>query len=807
MNPKKKFTLDRILEILGLEIKNSQWWMEVLAIAVLYPLISWLVLNKIPISKYGSPFWPSASLPIAALLQWGSSRWFGILLGASISNFHPNPVIVSAILGAISTTIWSLLSVWVMRQFTKTNYPFERVNHVLVFILGSLLLTALPQAIVGGFFVIGLKSAPPAQFWHIVANWWTGDAIGILVFTPLLLAWGRSLQSTPIKSWYSGEFFTVIISLIIIIDLVLINSYPMEYLLLPPLLWSAFRFGQKITTFLVMIVSSLAAIATAYQWGFFYKVALTTESLLFLQLFMGVISVTTMAISAIVSENSQAEINLQKANAELEKRVIKRTKELQKSEKKARKLAIKAEAANQAKSAFIANMSHELRTPLNAILGLTRLMIKSADLSSENQENLSIINDSGEHLLSLINEVLELSKIEAGKNIFTPQSFDIYYFIINLENMFKLKASNKELALNFQWDKTLPQYIRTDQVKLRQILINLLNNAIKFTQEGCISLTVTKESSLITDNRLLFTVTDTGVGIAEDEMSNLFQVFSQTSSGKNAQEGTGLGLAISRKFVELMGGNITVKSQIGTGTTFSFTIPVTIANSDEVETPFNQAPIIGLAPDQPSYKILIVDDNYHNRKLLIKLFKPLEFFLQEASNGQEAIAIFQSWQPDVIFMDLRMPILDGFAATKRIKTLSKNAENQPIIIAISASVLEEEKTTVLTLGCDDFIRKPFREDEIFNILQSHLGLRYIYEENSTVNQAIYHEDLTAADLAILPEQWRSRLNYAVQTGDITTMFQLLDEIPPEYENLAKVLGDLIDNYEYNKLLDLIDKTS
>ncbi|HEY9703862.1 MAG TPA: ATP-binding protein, partial [Allocoleopsis sp.] len=343
--------------------------------------------------------------------------------------------------------------------------------------------------------------------------------------------------------------------------------------------------------------------------------------------------------------------------------------------------------------------------------------------------------------------------------------------------------------------------------KLRQILINLLNNAIKFTQKGSISVEI-KPENMPTKNdnnqiNLTFIVTDTGEGIAEEEMSNLFQVFSQTSTEKNAHEGTGLGLAISKKFVELMEGDIRVKSQVGTGTSFSLTIPVILVNSAQVEIRLNQAPIMGLEPDQPSYKILIVDDQYHNRLLLIKMLKPLGFLLQEASNGEEAIALYQIWQPDVIFMDLKMPFLDGYAATKQIKTLSENHEKSPIIIAISASVLEEEQAEILNLGCDDFIRKPFPETTIFNSLQKHLGLRYIYGEITPQTQTISPDNLISADLDILPEKWRSQLNYAVQIGDIMIMLQLLDEIRPEHEDLAKALGCLIDNYEYNKLLDLI----
>ncbi|MGL6140159.1 MAG: ATP-binding protein, partial [Planktothrix sp.] len=413
------------------------------------------------------------------------------------------------------------------------------------------------------------------------------------------------------------------------------------------------------------------------------------------------------------SFNSMAD-QLQTSFATLEHRVEERTAELVIAKER-------AEVANQAKSSFIANMSHELRSPLNAIMGFSQLMLRNKNLPQEQSENAGIIHRSGEYLLTLINNVLDFAKIESGKTTLNQKDFDLHQLLDDLEDMLHLRATNAGLELIFDRADNLPHYIYGDGVKLRQILLNLLSNAIKFTETGGVVLRVNSVFHKNTENYTLdFNINDTGVGIAPAELSQLFEAFSQTKSGQEAQEGTGLGLAISQQFVRLMGADITVTSELGEGTTFQFSIQVKAGQANINHQNISEKRVISLAPNQPIYKILAVDDKPINCQLLMKLLIPLGFDVQQASNGQEAIKIWESWQPHLIFMDMRMPIMDGYEATKYIKSTTKG--NATAIIALTASVLEEEKAIVLSAGCDDFMRKPFKESSIFNMLNKYLGV-------------------------------------------------------------------------------------
>ncbi len=476
-----------------------------------------------------------------------------------------------------------------------------------------------------------------------------------------------------------------------------------------------------------------------------------------------------------------------------------------------------AEAANKAKSTFLANMSHELRSPLNAVIGFAQVMIRSKTLSQENQEDVGIILRSGEHLLALINQVLDLSKIEAGRTTVYEKSFDLYRLLGDLEDMFALKAEEKGLQLMFDREAEVPHYICTDEVKLRQVLINLLNNSIKFTSEGGVSVQVKggrrKVSKNSTDQLpgrywLHFEVQDTGAGIAAEEIPQLFEAFVQTKTGKDSQEGTGLGLAISRQFVQLMGGEISVSSDVEKGALFEFDIQVHLVEAADIENKKTKSRVVSLEPNQPTYRLLIVDDKPLNRQLLVKLLSPLGFELREANNGQEAVDIFREWEPHLIWMDMRMPVMDGYEATKQIKTTTGGQATA--IVALTASVLEEERAVILSAGCDDFMRKPFREEDIFAAIGKHLGVRYIYEDPAPVSVAGLGDSsqqvLTPEALASLSPEWMAQFKQNILSVDMEAIASSIAQIHTVNPSLADTLQDCINDFEYDRILAIIDRS-
>jgi len=475
-----------------------------------------------------------------------------------------------------------------------------------------------------------------------------------------------------------------------------------------------------------------------------------------------------------------------------------------------------AEFANQAKSSFLANMSHELRTPLNAILGFAGILAQDADIPNSQQENIDIIKNSGMHLLSLINDILDISKIEAGKVTINTCDFDLFELMDEMKTMFSLQASKKGINFEFDLDEDLPQYIRTDQGKIRQVLINLLGNAIKFTRKGQVLLCgqhSIQNIEGVLKHRLKFDIHDTGPGIQETDLKTIFEPFVQSEDVIIASEGTGLGLPISREFVQLMGGDLNVKSKVGEGSTFSFDLAVELLKDAEIQALKGRSrfqKIIGLAPDQPIFRILVVEDKDPSRKLLVRLLEnlgkpPAGFEIREAVNGHEAVEIWESWQPHFIWMDMRMPVMDGREATKRIKELPGGQET--IIVALTASIFEENKVEVLAAGCDDFLHKPYQENEIFEMIAKHLDVKYIYEELPTKiehREIIKSDDDIKEELEKLPHGILNSFKKAVLQTDLTLVEKSLSEIQQHNASLARSLQTLTDEFEFGKLLALME---
>ncbi|MBD2355592.1 PAS domain S-box protein [Tolypothrix sp. FACHB-123] len=476
-----------------------------------------------------------------------------------------------------------------------------------------------------------------------------------------------------------------------------------------------------------------------------------------------------------------------------------------------------AEAANRAKSTFLANMSHELRTPLNAILGFAQLMERDTSLTDKQRQSLATINRSGEHLLNLINDVLDMSKIEAGRIVLHSEPLDLHQLLQTIQDMFQIRAKAKQLCLRFEIAANIPQYINTDEGKLRQVLINLLGNAVKFTQKGTVTLRTTAEMRRLDNQQqqgciLYFEIEDTGRGIAPEDMDKLFQPFVQSSSNQ-AIEGTGLGLAISRQFIRLMGGDINCSSSLGQGATFRFHLLVTLAEAWQQTPQFTTGKVIGLVGAQPIYRILVVDDAPNNQDIIVQLLSEVGFEVSCANNGQEAIALWQTWQPHVIFMDMRMPVMDGYTATREIRNQAQQQakENQTIIIALTASAFEEEKSTILAAGCNDLIRKPFREQLIFDKLAEHLGVSYLYAENSNSPDTDAAPDYPTpavstlrASLKLMPETWIRELYQAANEVDGDRILQLIEQIPASQAILARELTNLNRRFCFDEIIELME---
>jgi PAS domain S-box-containing protein len=463
-----------------------------------------------------------------------------------------------------------------------------------------------------------------------------------------------------------------------------------------------------------------------------------------------------------------------------------------------------AESANKAKSSFLASMSHEIRTPMNAILGYSQLLMRDAQLSAEALQYVQIVNRSGEHLLELINDVLEMSKIEAGRVTTNPEVFNLRDMLGDIESLFKIRAQSRQLAFTIEIDPTLLPWVKADEGKVRQILINIIGNAIKFTATGSIQVRALTKTARTGAHFLMVDVHDTGPGIAKDELHLLFHRFGQTETGRKTQGGTGLGLAISREYARLLGGDITVDSVQGEGSTFRVIVAVEPAHS---LTGTSQAPtqkIVRLAPASDGTRVLIVDDQEANRTWLDKILTATGFSVRQAASGREAIEIFQSWHPRLILMDVRMPEMSGEEATRIIRKMPEG--KSAVIYALSASAFVEDVAAAKEAGMNDFLSKPLRIEDLLRKLPQHLPIAYEYEESAPddVNETDqqFLAQLTPESLDILPRDLVASLGEATASGEVDRLQELIALVAETDNQLAHALTILVDQYDYDRLTSL-----
>src|SRR6476661_3427862 len=454
-----------------------------------------------------------------------------------------------------------------------------------------------------------------------------------------------------------------------------------------------------------------------------------------------------------------------------------------------------AEAASRAKSEFLANMSHELRTPLNGIMGYAQILQRSKVLNEEERARIDVIYQCGSHLLTLINDILDLSKIEAQKVELMPTDFHFPAFLQGVAEMCRIRAELKGIHFHFPSSPELPIGIRADEKRLRQVLINLLSNAIKFTDEGSVTFTV----SFATEGKIRFEIRDTGTGIAQDQLQAIFQPFEQVGDRRRQTEGTGLGLAISKRIVELMGSTIQVQSEMNVGSIFWF--DVNLSQADEwVKTSQidHRGQIIGIKDRQP--KIVVIDDKWANRSVISNLLSPIGFEVFEADDGQEGWEKILEVQPDLIVTDLLMPELDGFEVIKRVRE-SDNFKDI-IIIVSSASVFETDQYRSLEAGGNTFIPKPVQATELLQKIQQYLDLEWVYEANEEPLAIASDTD----ELIAPPATEMERLYELAMKGnflEIVKQAVLIEQIDPKYIPFAKRLHQMAKDFQDEEILTFI----